>query len=434
MLHNKFVRGLCIVCSTALLQLSPAKAQSGDITSDTLRLDIKGAEKQFLDKNLSLLAQHYEVESSKALIQQAKLWDNPILNTDQNLYSNGQWFQHGTDAAGNPEGQVFVQVQQLIKTAGKRGKQVSMARTSAELSEWQFKDVMRNLRYELRKDFYTIIQLQANRQLYAQEQEQLSTLLRAMAAELQAGNIAQKDYLRIQALDVNLQHEITENAKSISDIQAELKTLLQVTGDTFIQPVADADENTAIPRLNILQLTDSARMYNTDYMQQVLQLKYQTQNLSYQKSLAVPDITLGPSFDQNSNYTPNYYGLGVALPLPFFDRNQGNIKSVRWQVKLEEAHLRQTDDKLQNDVKNAYQKLLYTLALSSGQNKDFYTSYYRLYDNVVQSYKQRRIGMLEFIDYFNGYENIREQELQQKLNVRLAKEELNYQVGIDVTE
>ena len=434
MLHNKFVKSICIICGIYFLQPSSVKAQTVDVTTDTLRLDIKAAEQQFLEKNLSLLAQHYNVESGKALIQQAKLWDNPILNTDQNLYSNGQWFQHGTDASGNPTGQVFIQVQQLIKTAGKRGKQVSMARTTVELNEWQFKDVMRNLKYELRKDFYTIVQLQGNRTLYAQEKEQLDLLLRGMAAELQAGNIAQKDYLRIQALEVNLQHEITDNSKSISDIEAELKTLLQVTGDTFIQPIATNDENTAVPGITILQLTDSARMYNTDYMQQVLQLRYQTQNLSYQKALAIPDVTFGPSFDQNSNYTPNYYGLGVALPLPFFDRNQGNIKSVRWQVKLEEANLRQTDDKLQNDVKNAYQKLLYTLQLSSGQNKEFYSNYYHLYDNVVQSYKQRRIGMLEFIDYFNGYETTREQELQQKLNVRLAKEELNYQVGIDVVE
>lgn len=433
MLHNKFVKSICIICSICFLQQAPAKAQIGDQT-DTLKLDIKAAEKQFLEKNLSLLARHYNVEAGKALIQQAKLWDNPVLNTDQNVYSEGQWFQHGTDSKGNPTGQVFVQVQQLIKTAGKRGKQVNMARTNAELNEWQFRDLMRNLKYELRKDFYTVLQLQGNRQLYAQEKEQLEILIRAMAAELQAGNIAQKDLLRIQALDVNLQHEITENAKSISDIEAELKTLLQITGDTFVQPLADDDKNASMPQAGIMQLVDSARHYNTDYVQQTLQLQYQKQNLSYQKALAVPDVTFGPEFDQNSNYAPNYYGLGISLPLPFVNRNQGNIKSARWQVKEEEANMQQLDAKLQNDVKNAYQKLLYTLQLSSGQNEEFYKSYYRLYDNIVQSYKQRRIGMLEFIDYFNGYESTREQELQQKLNVKLAEEELNYQVGMDVIE
>ncbi|OJW83461.1 MAG: hypothetical protein BGO69_08280 [Bacteroidetes bacterium 46-16] len=428
MLHNRFVKGICTICSIYFLQLSPLKAQTGD----TLRLDIKAAEKQFLEKNLSLLAAHFDVEAGKALVQQARLWDNPILNTDQNLYSNGQWFKHGTDAAGNPEGQVYIQLQQLIKTAGKRGKQVNMARTNVQMNEWQFRDLMRNLKYQLRKDLYTIIQLQGNGMLYDQEKEQLDILLRAMKAELQAGNIAEKDYLRIQALDVNLQHEITDNEKNISDIEAELKTLLQVSGDTFIQPTTGDEGNNGLPELSLPVLIDSARSNNTDFVLQSLQLLYQKQNLSYQKALAIPDVTIGPEYDRNSNFTPNYFGLGIALPLPFFDRNQGNIKAARWQLKKEETGTQAAEEKLQNDVQNAYRKLLYTTQLSSGQNKEFYNNYYRLYNNVVQSYKQRRISMLEFIDYFNGYESIREQELQQQLNVQLAKEELNYQVGIDV--
>src|ERR1044072_1788500 len=101
MLHNKFVMSICIAYSICLLQQTPAKAQSGE-ASDTIRLDIKAAEKQFLDKNLTLLAQHYNVEAGKAMVQQARLWDNPILVTDQNVYSNKRWFEHGTDAAGNP--------------------------------------------------------------------------------------------------------------------------------------------------------------------------------------------------------------------------------------------------------------------------------------------------------------------------------------------
>jgi cobalt-zinc-cadmium efflux system outer membrane protein len=430
MLHNRFVKGICTVCSIYFLQLSPLKAQTGD----TLRLDIKTAEKQFLDKNLSLLAAHYDVEAGKALIQQARLWDNPVLNTDQNVYANGEWFKHGTDATGNPEGQVYIQLQQLIRTAGKRGKEVNMARTNAQMNEWQFRDVMRSLKYQLRKDFYTIVQLQGNGLLYDQEKEQLDILLRAMAAELQAGNIAEKDYLRIQALDVNLQHEMTDNDKNISDIETELKTLLQVSADTFLQPIAGNEENNTMPQLSLPGLIDSARLYNSGFMLQSLQLLYQKQNLSYQKALAVPDLTFGPEYDRNSSYTHNLFGLGIALPLPIFDHNQGNIKAARWQLKKEETNTQAADDKLQNDVQNAYRKLLYTLRLSSGKNEDFYTNYYRLYNNVVQSYKQRRISMLEFIDYFNGYESIREQELQQILNVQLAKEELNYQVGMDVVK
>jgi len=68
-----------------------AMAQS----ADTLSVSLQDAEKQFLQKNLMLLSAQYNVDANKALIEQAKLWDNPILVTDQNVYTNGKWFEHG---------------------------------------------------------------------------------------------------------------------------------------------------------------------------------------------------------------------------------------------------------------------------------------------------------------------------------------------------
>jgi cobalt-zinc-cadmium efflux system outer membrane protein len=83
-----------------------------------MKLSLPEAEKKiFLQQNLSLLASKYGIDADKALIDQAKLWDNPTLITDQNIYAGGKWFAHGKDANGNQEGQIFIQVQQLIKTA-----------------------------------------------------------------------------------------------------------------------------------------------------------------------------------------------------------------------------------------------------------------------------------------------------------------------------
>src|SRR6201996_8792192 len=116
--------------------------------ADTLKLNFPDAEKQFLQNNLSLLAQKYNVEASKAMIDQAKLWDNPVLSTDQNIYDGGskKFFYHNADLG---QGQVFVQLSQVFTTAGKRGKQVQVAKADAKVQEAQFNDLMRNLRYNL---------------------------------------------------------------------------------------------------------------------------------------------------------------------------------------------------------------------------------------------------------------------------------------------
>src|SRR6218665_2860042 len=78
--------------------------------ADTLHLSIPKAEEIFLKKNLSLLSAQYNIDINKALVQQAKLWDNPALNTDQNIY-DGKFFPHTTEN-GQYYGQVYIQVQQ----------------------------------------------------------------------------------------------------------------------------------------------------------------------------------------------------------------------------------------------------------------------------------------------------------------------------------
>ncbi|WP_165836300.1 TolC family protein [Taibaiella soli] len=417
-----------------LAQPGITKAQAGNAQPDTLRLTLKETEKVFFEKNLQLLAAHYNVQADSALIQQAKLWDNPVLNTDQNIYSNNAWFEHGKNPDGTPKGQYYIQVQQLIQTAGKRGKQIKLAATNATITQWQFNDLMRNLKMQLRSDFYTVYQLENNRALYQQEQEQTNTLLKAMSSQLSAGNIARKDYLRIQALQIGLQQDATDNEKQLSDVQAELKTMLQITGDTYVKPVMENISIPSMPSQNLEDLVSTARQNNAAYQLQKLQVQFQQQNLALQKALAVPDVTLGPNYDQNSNYTPHYVGLGISLPLPVFNRNQGNIKSARYQIKQEETNMQMVDQQLQNDVMNAWKKLQYTLQLSTNSQQAFYDDYGKLYTNIVESYKQRQISLIEFTDYFEAYKDIRQKQIQQELNVQLAKEELNRQVGTDVIQ
>jgi outer membrane protein, heavy metal efflux system len=417
----------CEMAATSVMaQQTPA------VYTDTLRLDLKTAEKLFLDSNLQLLAQHYNIKSNEALVEQARKWDNPQLSTNQNIYNKQEgWFKHNSDP-NNPEGEFYGDVEQLIKTAGKRRKQIDLAKTNVNLAEWQFKATMRTLRLTLITDFYTLEQLLGNAQLYNDNMLKLNKLISGMKNELQAGNIARKEYLRVQALMVSLQQNISDNNRSIEDNESELRNLLRLDNEYFVVPVADTEVNAAMPEEGIDELIDSAMQHNTDYQQEVYQVQYQKQYYSLQRALSVPDVTVGVDFDQHATYAPNYFGLNIGLPLPLWDRNQGNIKSACYQVTQEETNLRQADNKLQNDVMAAYKKLLSTVQLNSGTNKQFYKDYYQIYNNVVDAFNNRQISLLEFLDYFNDYENTRENQLQQTLNLRVAQADLNDVVGVDV--
>lgn len=414
--------------AVCVLLLGKTQAQTLP-AKDTLALSVQAVEKRFIDSNFQLLAAHYNVDAQQALIEQAKLWDNPVLNTDQVIAANGKFFPYGHNADGSYSGQYFIQVQQLIKTARKRGKLIDLATTNTKISELQLQDLLRNLRYQLRTDFYTLQQLLGNRAILQSQQVQLAPLLNAMQAQFSAGNIAQKELLRVQALLVGLNQDLTDLEKSISDTESDLKTLLQLKDNSFVKPVVTDSSGTLTYNLSGLQ--DLGRANNPNYKLQETQTLYQQQNLSYQKALRVPDITLGPNFDRNSNYAPNYVGLGISLPLPVFNNNKGNIKNAEYGIKQQQALTQDAETDLLNSISNAYQKLQLTIAQNNNTQRDFYVKYQGMYQNMLKSYQQKQISLLEFIDFFNDYNDLQQRLNQQTLNLQLSKEELNYNLGID---
>jgi cobalt-zinc-cadmium efflux system outer membrane protein len=125
-------------------------------------------------------------------------------------------------------------------------------------------------------------------------------------------------------------------------------------------------------------------------------------------------------------------GLGLSIPIPVLNGNRGNIKAAKWQVKQEETTLSQTELKLRNEVQSTYNKYLLALKLHTNEQKEFYSDYGTLQENISNSYKQRQISLLEFIDYFNDFEEVSTKQLQQQLDLHLAKETLNLQLGADI--
>lgn len=422
---------LLLVTCIFFIHFKSFAQQSG--TLDTLSISLQQAETRFLDSNFLLLAAHYNVDAQNALIEQAKVWDNPTLNLDKVIAANGQFWPHGKNPDGTYNGQYFIQVQQLIKTAGKRGKLINMATSNAKLSELQLQDIIRNLRYQLRTDYFNILQQIEQKKIYEGQQVQLKKLLTGMEAQLNAGNIAQKDYLRIQALQISLDQDMTDLNKQIADNQNDFKTLLQIRENVFVKPAESFNNMSPISTIVSNEiLFDTGKVHNPYFQLQQIQTLYQQQNLSYQKSLRVPDLTLGPNFDKNSNFAPNYVGLGVSIPLPILNSNKGNIKSAEYSAKQQQAFTSNAETELKNNISNAYNKLLLTLKQNNATQKEFYEKYQLMYDHILQSYQQKQINLLEFLDFFNDYTDSQVRHLQQQLNLQLSKEELNYQTGIDI--
>lgn len=415
--RHPFLAGMIISCFMLLPGLIHAQAS----LPDTLKLTIPEAEGIFLKKNLTLLANQYNVDISKALVQQAKVWDNPTLVTDQNIY-DGKFFRHN-----NNYGQVYIQVQQLIRTAGKIKKQTQLAQDNVTGAEAQFTDVMRNLRYILSTDLNNLAQLQNIALIYTRETDAMQHLVTGMDALLKTGDISQKENMRIKALLFSLQTDYNANLRQQYDLQKELRTLLQLGDSTWI--VADAGKPFSPELVNTLQLAalqDTALQNRPDLNLVRTQALFQQHNVGYQKALAVPDFTVGAEYDQRNSYVPNYYGLAVSVPLPLFNRNKGNINAAQLALRQSNVQVQQLQSQVGNEVTGAWQKLQNATSMLTADNNLLQSNYDQLMQNMRNSYRQRQVSLIEFIDFFDSYKDTRLRQWQLITDQRNAAAELNF--------
>ena len=364
------------------------------------------------------------------MIRQAKLWDNPVLSTDQNIYDrDGGFFRHD-----NTYGTFFIQVQQLIRTAGKRSKAAQLLQDNANISQSQFDDLLRTLRYVLHNDLLEVNHLLKIKKVYDREINELNTLIKGMDLQLQVGNTSVKDNLRIKALLFGLQNELVTTDALLIPIQAEIALLLNNKETKFIAPNFQykfAEFTTAvIPSIDSLESLSIAN--RPDAKIATLSLALQRHNLIYQKSLAKADITIGSEFDQRSSYSPNYVGLAIGLPLNIFNKNQGNIAAAKFGIQQQQALTDQTSLKIKSDVAAAFSKFIFYQSVNNRQQLDFATQYENLFSNMLQSYEQKKIGLLEFIDFMDAYKDTKLKLVEQHNGLLHAAEDLNFAAATDI--
>jgi cobalt-zinc-cadmium efflux system outer membrane protein len=300
---------------------------------DTLRLTIRQADSLFLQRNLDILAEKYQIDIAKSLEIQDKLWANPTLSFEVSAYNHSR----GAFDVGR-QGQKAVTIQQLITTAGKRNKRLALDMEGTKKSEFQFYDLIRTLKFELREMFFETYYLNQTIALYDTQIATLNTTVTAFDKEYSRKNISLKEVVRLKALLFQLTNDRANIIFELSDNQRDLRTLLNTEGP--VKPVVDSTDISRyqLRNYNLALLKDRALLSRSDLKVAESATKQSELNYTLQKSLAVPDVQIGGVYDQASNYVNNYFGLNLAVDLPFFNRNQGNIRAAKSTLRTLKLH------------------------------------------------------------------------------------------------
>jgi cobalt-zinc-cadmium efflux system outer membrane protein len=177
------------------------------------------------------------------------------------------------------------------------------------------------------------------------------------------------------------------------------------------------------------EILDSARQHRPDYRTALATVASDELNLGLQRALRSPDVTVGGLWSRQGGYIPDYFALTVAVDLPLFNRNQGNIEAAEATLRSDHLQAEGTRLKIERDVTTAYQRAREADELYRRADKSFATRYAALVEGTVASYQKRNISIIEFADFYESYRTsmMGYYKLQ---SVRMeAIENLNFAVG-----
>lgn len=408
------------------------KAQNAT-ARDTLLVSRAEAEAIFLKNNLRLLSEKLNIDQAEAQVIQAKLWPNPRLEVGEiNLWSNAKSEQL-PPISGNwgKTSEVTVGLEQLIYTARKRKKLMAMEKVGVEIAQEYFQDFLRILKVEFRNNLTHLQYVEEKQSVYKKQLASIQKLLHAYSNQARQGNISKGEFIRLKASELEFVKQLSDLQKENNQLQKELKTLMNLPPQRFLKISMDqfVPDVNKMESINLAALTADALEKRPDVKASVLEEKYNNRKYKYELSQRIPDVTLLASYDRGGNIMNDFVGVGFALDLPFFSRNQGNIKASKIEIQKSQYMKEEKNNQAQNEVIQAYEDLVVAKKLYENIEASYEKDLDMLLESHQKNFALRNTSMLEYLDFVNAYLENKTIILDSKKELNEHFEELQFVIG-----
>jgi cobalt-zinc-cadmium efflux system outer membrane protein len=392
---------------------------------DTLRLSLVQTKALMLKQNLQLVASHFDLEASEANLLQARAWNNPNFNWNQDLYSIEK------NKYLNYRNQFLVQIDQVFSIAGKYTKTVKLAKLENKGNRLQVQDIMRALLYECSLLYKEALLLQAKQALYRESEESYRLVIESAQKQSELGFLSTKELIRLQSELLALRTESSQNTSAMHHAIGQIKMLLNLRPDVELvleEPLSWPQEAPPLPTLFTQGENNRA-----DYLWSRNQVQVGEAQVQLQKSKAIPDITFGyQPKDRGSNYVRPYSGIEVGFELPLFHRNAGNIKAAQAQFKKTEIEVQRKENQLYNEIASSVKSFVETRQSFERFSLAFMDEVENLQESAEQNYLKKNINILEYIDLKRIYIQNRMQYLEVRSKLLESAGHLNFVVGTEI--
>ena len=429
-LLRKFGGGLIVPPVLACALMGSAFCQSNGPTSITLDNAIQIA----LQHNHNMLAMITTIQQSQAEEITQNLRPNPTL------FADWEYLPLGSPAKQNPgiysgqssndylnnntEGDIGLSY--LIERGGKRHDRLQAQKDITAQTRSLVADNGRGLTFQVATLFYNVQLAESTLELAQKDLKSFQETVDISEHQYKAGGISENDYLMIKLQLLQFESDLEQaqlaRVQSLSDLRQLLgyesvSTDYDVAGPFEYQPVKG--------NLDDLQL--KALQNRPDLRAAQQGVTAANSQLTLQKAIGKQDVTVQGNYSHvNGLNAATIYG---SIPLPIFNRNQGEIAKARFAITQSQELEKATSGQALTDVYDAYQGLRTNDKVVSLYISKYLDAATRSRDISEYAYRHGGTSLLNFLDAERSYRATQLAYRQALASYLLALEQLRQAVG-----
>jgi len=405
-----------VVISLAMIGVARAQAP--------VRITLDQAIDLAIAHNHALKATQTQIQQSQAQEVTAALRPNPVLTADtlfipiepQNFNSNTLSNVTEFDASVN----------YLFERGGKRHRRMEAARDVTAQTRYQVSDAERALIFNTAQQFFTVQLAESNLDLANQDLAGFQQTVDIARTQYKAGAISEADLLKITVQLLQFQTDVS--AAKVAKVQA-LASLREFLGYNTVPANYDVEGDLTYQplQLNRDDLLLKALKNRPDLLAARQGVQAAESQYALAKANGKVDVTGALTYTHVADLSA--MGVTVSLPLPIFDRNQGEIARTRYAMTAAQETAYAASDIVLTDVNSAYESFRGNQEVVNLYTGGYLKQAQDSRDISEYAYRRGAASLLDFLDAERSYRATQVAYRQALASYLIAVEQLKEAVG-----
>ena len=384
----------------ALVWVLPQQPASGQTPPAPVTITLDQATQMALAHNHNLLAARTTVQQSEAQEVTANLRPNPTVFSDWEylplMHPNGTGvLDYLHDSTEGDLGMSY-----LLERGKKRQHRLQAAKDATAVTRSQVADNERTLTFQVAQLFINVQLAQSTLDLARADLESFEKTVDISEKQYKAGGASENDFLKIKLQLLQFQQDLEQAELAKAQALSDLRQLLgyesvpadyAVGGEFDYQPL----------QVSLADLQTKALENRPDLRAAVQGVTAAGSQYELAKADGKVDVTASANYSHVNGISAATFA--VSVPLPIFNRNQGEIARTRYAITQAEQQQAAARGQALTDVRDAYEALE-----SSDRVARFFRSGYldvsqKNRDISEYSYRRGAASLLDFLDAERSY-------------------------------